>query len=350
MEKSDQPMRAAVLTDPEEFEIEERERPEPDADEVLVKIRNVGICGSDVHYYEHGRIGDFVVENPLVLGHESAGEIVETGANVNGFEAGDRVTLEPGVPCRRCSHCKRGDYHLCPDVTFMATPPHDGAFSEYVAWPTDYTYKLPENISTRAGALCEPLSVGIHACRRGNVGTGDTVLITGAGPIGLLAMEAARAAGATDVIITDIVQSKLEFAKERGADHAVNVAETDLETAINEYTDESGADVVIEASGAEPSVKSTLDGVRRGGNIVFVGLASESEIPLDVVDIINNELDVYGSFRYKNTYSTAVKLLADGVVDVEGIIDFERGLDSIDEAFERSMKPDVIKGMISVDR
>ena len=342
-------MRAAVLRKPGEFEIEERSRPTPGVDEVLVAVRDVGICGSDVHYYEHGRIGDYVVEEPLVLGHESAGEVVEAGDAVEGFAPGDRVTLEPGVPCRRCAHCRRGDYHLCESVTFMATPPHDGAFAEYVAWPADFVYSLPESVSLREGALCEPLSVGIHACRRGGVGTGDTVLVTGAGPIGLLAMEAARAAGATDVLVTDVVADKLSFAADRGADRVVDVTEEDLAAAVGEYTGGVGADVVIEASGAAPSIRSTLDGVRRGGTVVLVGLASEDEIPLDVVDVIDNEVDVHGSFRYENTYPAAVDLLADGTVDVDGLIDFEEPLDGIEDAFRRSMRPETVKGMISVD-
>jgi L-iditol 2-dehydrogenase len=340
-------MRTAVLTEPNQFELEERDRPSPGPDEVLVAVRDVGICGSDVHYYEHGRIGDYVVEEPLVLGHESAGEVVEVGENVAGLAVGDRVALEPGVPCRRCAHCKRGDYHLCEDVTFMATPPHDGAFTEYVSWPADFAYALPDTVSTAEGALCEPLSVGIHACRRGGVGTGDTVLITGAGPIGLMIMEAARAAGATDVIVTDVVEKKVEFARERGADRAVDVSEEDLTEAVSAYTGGVGADVVVEASGAVPSIQSTLDVVRRGGTVVLVGLAAEAEVPFDVLDIIDNELDVHGSFRYKNTYAAAVDLLADGVVDVEGIIDFESSLDEIDGAFRRAMEPAVIKGMIT---
>lgn len=340
-------MRAAVLTDTEVFELEERDRPDPSPDEVVVKIRDVGICGSDVHYYNHGRIGDYVVEDPLVLGHESAGEVVAVGEEVDSLAVGTRVTLEPGVPCRRCAHCKRGEYHLCEDVTFMATPPHDGAFTEYVTWPADFAYELPENVTTREGALCEPLSVGIHACRRGDVGTGDTVLITGAGPIGLLVMEAAYAAGATDVLVTDVVKEKLAFAEQRGADRGIDVTEEDLATAVDEYTDGTGADVVVEASGAEPSIQSTLDGVRRGGTVVFVGLADEANVPLDVLDIIDNELDVHGSFRYANTYDTAIDLLAEGTVDVEGIIDFASSLEDIDEAFQRSMEPEVVKGMIS---
>lgn len=342
-------MQTAVLVEPAAFELQERSRPSPGPDEVLVAVREVGICGSDIHYYEHGRIGDYVVEEPLVLGHESAGEVVAVGADVTGLEPGDRVALEPGVPCRRCAHCRRGDYHLCEAVRFMATPPHDGAFTEYVSWPADFAYELPDSVSTAEGALCEPLSVGIHACRRGGVGTGDTVLIAGAGPIGLLAMEAARAAGATDVIVTDVVPEKLEFAADRGADLTVDVSEADLEAAVEEYTDGIGADVVVEAAGAEPSIRSTIDVVRRGGTVVLVGLASDAEVPIDVLEIIDNEIDVRGSFRYKNTYDTAIDLLADGAVDVAGIIDFEAELAAIDDAFQRAMEPTVIKGMITVD-
>ena len=341
-------MRTAVLVEPTEFALEDRDRPEPGPDDVLVAIRDVGICGSDVHYYEHGRIGDYVVEDPLVLGHESAGEVVEVGENVTGLASGDRVALEPGVPCRRCVHCKSGDYHLCEEVRFMATPPHDGAFTEYVSWPADFAYELPETVSTAEGALCEPLSVGIHACRRGGVETGDTVLIAGAGPIGLLVMEAARAAGATDVILTDVVDEKLELAADRGADLTVDVSETDPDAAVEEYTGGVGADVVVEASGAEPSIRSTIDLVRRGGTIVLVGLADEAEVPFDVLEVIDNEIDVHGSFRYKNTYSAAIDLLADGEVDIEGIVDFESGLEEIDDAFRRAMDPTVVKGMISL--
>jgi L-iditol 2-dehydrogenase len=230
----------------------------------------------------------------------------------------------------------------------MATPPHDGAFTEYVSWPGDFAYKLPENVSTTEGALCEPLSVGIHACRRGSVGTGDTVLVTGAGPIGLMVMEAARAAGATDIVLTDVVDEKLAFAREQGADLAVNVAEDDLEAAVDEYTDGVGVDVVVEASGAVSSIESTLDVVCRGATVVLVGLASEATVPFDVLEIIDNELDVLGSFRYKDTYPAAIDLLADDVVDVEGIVEFESSLEEIDDAFQQAMDPNVVKGMITL--
>jgi L-iditol 2-dehydrogenase len=342
-------MRTAVLTETEQFGFEERKRPEPDTDEVLVAVRDVGICGSDIHYYRHGRIGDYVVEDPLILGHESAGEIVAVGTDVTGLDIGERVALEPGVPCRRCEHCKRGEYHLCPDVTFMATPPDDGAFAEYVTWPADFAYALPEDVSTRAGALCEPLSVGIHAARRGTVGVGDSVLITGGGPIGLLTMEAAHATGASKVFLSDVVEQKLELAEERGADRTINSRERDLTEVVEDSTDGRGVDVVIEASGAPPAIQSTIEAVRRGGDIVFIGLPSDGEIPLNTPEIIDNELDIHGSFRYKNTYKTAIDLIADGAVDVQGIIDFETPLEDIENAFRRAQDAETVKGMITMD-
>src|SRR6476469_4004604 len=191
--------RAAVLTGPGRIVVEDRPVPEPGPREVLVEISAVGVCGSDVHYFEHGRIGDFVFEAPLVLGHESAGRVAALGEGVTRHAVGDRVTLEPGVPCGRCRECRAGRYNLCPDVVFFATPPVDGAFTNHVAIHEDFAFALPDELSDEAGALMEPLSVGIWACRKAGVGLGDRVLVTGAGPIGLLAAQVARAAGASRV-------------------------------------------------------------------------------------------------------------------------------------------------------
>ncbi|PSP76650.1 alcohol dehydrogenase [Halobacteriales archaeon QS_3_64_16] len=341
-------MQTAVLTDSLEFEFEERERPDPGPEEVLVAIESVGICGSDVHYYRHGRIGEYVVEAPLVLGHESAGEVIAVGEHVTEHDPGDCVTLEPGVPCRRCKYCKRGEYNLCPEVTFMATPPDDGAFAEYLAWPADFAYTLPETVSTRAGALCEPLSVGIQACRRGSVGVGDSVLVSGGGPIGLLAMAAARAAGTSEILLSDVVDRKLEFAAERGADRVVDAREEDLAETVATATDGHGVDTVIEASGAPSAIRSSVEVVRRGGDVVLIGLPGDGEIPIDVLDIIDNELDIHGSFRYANTYPAAIALLESGAIDVEGVIDFEAGLSEVEDAFGRAMDEETVKGMIAI--
>lgn len=336
------------MTDVETIGFETRPRPRPGPDEVLVRVREVGLCGSDVHYFREGRIGDFVVEAPLVLGHECAGDVVEVGERVTAVETGDRVAVEPGVPCRSCAYCKRGEYHLCGDVTFMATPPDDGAFVEYVAWPADFVYPLPQDVSIREGALCEPLSVGIHACRRAGVEVGDTVLITGCGPVGLLAMEAAHAAGAGEVVVSDVVERKLALADRRGAAEAVDVRRRDLVEAVGAVTDGAGVDVAIEASGAPGVYGPVLSSVRRGGTVVCVGLSADRGIPFDLVDVVNREVTVAGSFRYSNTYPTAVDLLSRGAVDVEGIVDAEVEFDSIERAFEASRDPDVVKVMVTV--
>ena len=205
-------MKAAVLHAPGEIRIEERERPEPGPREVLVQITAVGVCGSDVHYYEHGRIGPFIVEAPLMLGHESAGRVVELGEGVTKHAVGDRVTLEPGVPCGRCRECRAGRYNLCADVVFFATPPVDGAFAEFVPIHEDFAFALPDELSDEEGALMEPLSVGVWACQKAGVSAGDRVLVTGAGPIGQLAMQCARAFGATEVTVSDVNPHRLELA------------------------------------------------------------------------------------------------------------------------------------------
>ncbi|MFC7020340.1 MULTISPECIES: NAD(P)-dependent alcohol dehydrogenase [Haloarcula] len=340
-------MQAAVMTDIETLQFEERERPTPDEDEVLVRIADVGICGSDLHYYTEGKIGDFVVEDPIVLGHECAGEVVETGDGVDSSAVGDRVAIEPGVPCRRCEFCKRGEYHLCADITFMATPPDDGAFVEYVAWPADFVYTLPESVSTAEGALCEPLSVGIHASRQADIESNDTVLVTGAGPIGMVAMEAAHAAGAGDVYISDVVDVKLDRAKARGAAGTIDVTERDLASAVEDLTDGRGVDKVIEASGAAPVYGAALDAVRRGGTMTCVGIGEE-EIPFNFTRATNKEVKIHGSFRYSNTYPEAVDLLRRDAVDVAGIIDDEYSFDDLTTALEAAQDPGVVKTMVSM--
>ncbi|ELZ97983.1 zinc-binding dehydrogenase [Haloferax mucosum ATCC BAA-1512] len=337
------------LTEPTNFEHSQRPRPSPGAEEVLVRMNHVGICGSDIHYFQHGRIGEYVVESPLILGHESAGEVVAVGRDVEHLSVGDRVALEPGVPCGECVRCRTGSYNLCPEVVFMATPPDDGAFAEFVAWDADFAYRLPASVSTRAGALCEPLSVGIHATRRGEIGLGDSVLVTGAGPIGMMVLKAARAAGAGDIIVSDVVPSKLARAEKAGATTTVNVAEEDLSDAVAAATDDNGVDIVVEASGAAAAITSTTDVVRRGGTIVCIGLTQDDDIPISMNELVDKELDLRGSFRFKNTYSDAISLLERGAVEVEDIIDFEMPMNDLTAAFERAQEPDVIKGIVTVD-
>jgi len=341
-------MHAAVLAEPGRFELEERERPAPAADEVLVDVAQVGICGSDVHFFEHGRIGDKVVESPLVLGHESAGVAADVGADVTDHAVGDRVALEPGVPCRRCEYCRRGEYELCPDVTFMATPPDDGAFVESVAWPADYAFGLPESVSLQEGALAEPVAVGVHACRHADLRGGESVYVAGGGPIGLLAADVAGAMGATTTLAADPVAAKRERARERGVDRVVDPAAESVPETVERTVGGDGADVAIEASGAPEALADAVEAVKPGGTVVVLGLNDEAELPLDVIDLVSREITLQGSVRYNNAYPAAIGMLADGAVDAESLIDFESPLSEVQAAFERAQEPETVKGMIAV--
>ena len=198
---------AAVLHGTGDLRIEDRPMPVPGPHEVVVEVRSVGVCGSDVHYYEHGRIGDHVVRAPMVLGHESSGVVVDPGTS--GLAAGQRVAIEPGVPCGRCDQCRRGTYNLCPNVVFFATPPVDGSLARYVAVHAAFAHPVPDSLSDDAAALVEPLSVGLWANRRAGTGIGDRVLVTGAGPIGVLCALTARVAGAGWVGLADVHPARL---------------------------------------------------------------------------------------------------------------------------------------------
>jgi L-iditol 2-dehydrogenase len=333
--------RAAVLYAPGDLRVEDRPIPEPGPREVLVEIAAVGVCGSDIHYYEHGRIGSFVVREPMVLGHESSGRVVKLGSGAARHAVGDRVTLEPGVPCGHCRECRAGRYNLCRDVRFFATPPIDGAFARYVTIHEDFAFALPDSVSDEAGALMEPLSVGVWACQKAGVSAGDRVLVTGAGPIGLLAAQTARAFGATEITVTDVNPHRLRLAERTGATRVINVAETPLEDAGIE------ADALIECSGHPASLRAGIATLRPAGTVVLVGMGPEEEgvVPLSLIQ--NRELWLTGTFRYANTYPTAIALAANGRVDLEAIITGHYGLDDAEAALRAGREdPTVVKVMV----
>jgi L-iditol 2-dehydrogenase len=328
--------RAAVLYGPGDLRIEERATPEPGSREVLVEIAAVGVCGSDVHYYEHGRIGPFVVREPLVLGHESAGRVVALGSDVTRHAVGDRVTLEPGVPCGSCRECRAGRYNLCRDVRFFATPPIDGAFANYVTIHEDFAFALPDSVSDEAGALMEPLSVGIWACQKAGVSPGDRVLVTGAGPIGLLAQQCALAFGATEVTITDVSEARLELARRTGATRALQPGEE-----VGEV------DALIECSGHPAALASGIAAVRPAGTAVVVGMGPEEDATVPLSLIQNREIWLTGTFRYANTYPTAIALSASGRVDLEAIITGRFGLGDAEDALRAGREdPANVKAMV----
>jgi len=328
-------MKAVYLHGPGDLRVHEEPVPQiREPDETLIQIGAVGVCGSDCHYYQHGRIGPFVVEEPLILGHECSGVVVAVGSQVQHLRPGDHVTIEPGVPCRRCRRCKEGRYNICENqVVFMGTPPWQGAFREYLTWPGDFAFKLPPGLSLEDGAMVEPLAVGIHACRRGGVAPGQSAAIIGAGPIGLLAVQAAAAYGAYPVIAADVVPLRLELAAKLGA-VAIDVRETDAPSQIRKVTEGQGADVVIETAGTIPTVRQAMQAVKTGGVVVLVGLPPEDEGRLPVMDMLAREYDLRTVFRYANCYRPALSLIAGGRVDLASLRTHEYPLDRTEEAVQ----------------
>jgi len=330
--------------------MENRPIPQPGPNEVLLRMDQVGICGSDVHYWTKGCIGDFVVKAPMVLGHEAAGIVDQVGENVTHLKKGDRVAIEPGVPCRMCNFCKSGAYNLCPDVFFCATPPHDGNLCRYYTHAADFCYKLPDHVSTEEGALLEPLSVGVHACQRAGVRIGKTVLICGAGPIGLVSLLTAKAMGASSVLITDISLSRLEVAKSLGADHTLLVGKDDEQSLASQIGAKLGGqpDITIECSGAESSIRLGIFATRSGGVLVLVGLGP-AEVKIPIVNAATREVDIRGIFRYANCYQTALDLIASGRINVKPLITHRFKLEESLAAFEtaRTGAGGAIKVMIS---
>jgi L-iditol 2-dehydrogenase len=332
-------MQVSVLRGVGEVDLEERPVPEPGPDDVLVEVGSVGVCGSDVHYYEHGRIGTHVVTAPLVLGHEAGGLVAAVGAHVTDLSVGQRVSIEPGVPCRRCAQCLAGRYNLCPDVRFFATPPYDGAFSQFVVMPAAFVYPVPDSVSDDAAGLIEPLSVGVWACRRGHVTPGRSVLVTGAGPIGLIAAQTARAYGADTVTVTDVNPHRLDLAEGLGLD-TVNVAQTSLVDAGVQ------ADVLLECSGNARATWDAVSTTARAGNVVLVGMGGDTvQLPLSYVQ--DRELTITGAFRYANTWPTAIRLAASGRVDLDAMVTGHYGLGDVEAALTASRDdPTSVKSVV----
>ncbi|PQZ89611.1 NAD(P)-dependent alcohol dehydrogenase [Arthrobacter sp. MYb227] len=336
-------MRASVLRRAGEVVVESRPVPVPAHDEVLVQVGSVGICGSDVHYFHEGRIGDFIVESPMVLGHEAGGTIVAVGASVDPARIGERVSIEPQRPSPTSKQSLAGAYNLCPHMEFYATPPIDGAFAEYVTIQSHFAFEVPESISDDAAALMEPLSVGIAAARKAGITAGSRVLITGAGPIGIIAVQVARAFGATEIIVSDIDADRRAQAVKFGADSALDAIADDAQLR------KLGVDVLLECSGATPAVRAGLEALAPAGIAVLVGMGAD-EIALPIPLIQNRELVVTGIFRYANTWPTAIDLVRTGRVDLDSLVTGSYGLDEVEPALLASTASTSLKTMIRPGR
>lgn len=311
---SSKPNRAAVLMAPNVVEMQDWPEPVAGPNDVLVEIAAVGVCGSDVHYFRHGRIGNLVCDRPIVLGHEAAGTVVATGAEVRHLKPGDRVTLEPQRPCGHCAQCWSGAYNLCPDVVFMATPPYHGAFARRVVNPADFTFTIPDSLSFEEAALIEPLAVGLWATERLAMKPGSSVLIIGAGPIGLLAGQAAAARGATRIVLSDINPARIGLVGRFPRFEAHDAAADPLYETIGEV------DNVIECSGAPNAVTRALPRIRRRGGLALVGINPTGAASVDFWPAMERELSIHGVFRYAGVYPRAIELAASGLVDLKSVI------------------------------
>ena len=343
-------MKVAVMNGVGQMGYTERPIPTPKDDEVLVKLEYVGICGSDLHYYETGAIGAYVVEPPFVLGHEPGGVVVEVGKNVKHLKVGDKVALEPGKTCGQCEFCKTGRYNLCPDVIFFATPPVDGVFQEYVAHEAGLCFKLPENVSTMEGALIEPLAVGFHAANLGDAHIGQTAVVFGAGCIGLVSMMALKAKGVSRVYVVDIMAKRLQKALELGADGVINGAEQDAVAAVLELTGGAGCDLIVETAGTQITTRQAINMAKKGSTIVLVGYSKSGEMTLPMSLALDKELTFKTVFRYRHVYPMAIDAVAAGKINLKGIVTDVFELDDIQNAMDRSVadKANIVKAVVKI--
>ncbi|XP_066510169.1 sorbitol dehydrogenase-like isoform X1 [Hoplias malabaricus] len=343
---------AAVLHSKGDLRLEQRPIPEPAPDEVLLRMHSVGICGSDVHYWLNGGIGDTVVKKPMVLGHESAGCVVKVGSGVTHLKPGDRVAVEPGVPQVMDDFVKSGRYNLSPNLFICGKAPNDGSICRYYTHKASFCYRLPDNVSFEEGALIEPLSVGIHACRRAGVTVGNSVLICGAGSIGLLTLLVAKAMGASQVIISDLSADRLTKAKELGADCLLAVKREDVPEELARRVEGmlgGMPHISIECTGAESSIQTAIYATLSGGVVVLVGLGAKmTTVPL--LNAVVREVDIRGVSRYCNTWPLAISMVASKQVNIKPLVTHIYPLEEAMQAFETTRQGHGVKVMIRCDK
>jgi L-iditol 2-dehydrogenase len=318
--------RCMFLDENHQFTKQECEIPEPAQDEILVKIAANGICGSDIQFYSEGKLGNFVVTKPYIPGHEASGTVAGMGSAVTGFNCGDRVVIEPGIPCGRCEYCKSGRYNLCPDVVFLSAPPINGTFCDYICVRSDFVYKLPDNIPLDDAALAEPAAVAVHSVNRAGLIGGKTGLIFGMGPIGLLTLQAFKAAGGGKVYCVDIMDNRLELAAKLGADEVINP---------KNYPGLSNlADIVFETAGSPATTSQLFTAARVGATIVQVGWPAGNIVKMNIADFLDKELDYVAVNRYANAYPAAIQYISDGRINVKPLITNVYDFEDTPEAFK----------------
>lgn len=341
-------MKVAVMTGPREMEWTEREIPQPQTGELQIKLEYVGVCGSDLHFYSDGRLANWVPDGPLVLGHEPGGVVTAIGEGVEGFQIGDRVALEPGVPCGHCEDCLKGHYNLCKSVQFMAIPGEkDGVFSEYCTHAASMTFHLPENVSTMEGALIEPLAVGMHACELSGAKIGESAVILGAGCIGLCTLLALKARGVSEIYVADVMEKRLAKAQELGATRVFDNRRGELESFVKKLPG-GGVDQVYECAGNRITTLQSCRLIKRAGKVTLVGVSPEPVLELDIATLNAMEGTIYSVYRYRNLYPTAIQAVSSGLIPVSKIVshiyDFTDVIEGVD--YNLNHKDEVIKMVI----
>lgn len=326
---------AAYLTASKTIEIRDCPMPTVGPDDVLIEIKHCGICGSDVGFYVDPTLGGHHKTTlPVVLGHESAGVVLELGSNVKNLAVGDRVAIEPGIPCGKCHYCLSGQYNLCRDVDFMACYPWKrAAMCRYISHPAAFCFKLPDNVSTVEGAMIEPLAVGLHAASRSGAHLGQTAVILGSGCIGLMTLMSIKAMGVSTIIVADVFDNRLEVARKLGATYTINAAQEDTVKRVLELTNGEGTDLVYETAGNVKTTASTPYLVKAGGTIAVVGNVHDP-VPMDFLTLNGKEVTVMTTFRYRNIYPMAINAISAGSINVQAVATNFMPFEKVAEAFD----------------
>lgn len=343
-------MRAVKLHAPGDLRPAEVEKPSPGPGEVLVQVKEVGICASDVHYFRDGRIGDTVLSAPLILGHEFAGVIAEVGPGVTNVRPGDRVAVEPGIPCYQCDVCAAGDFNLCWNIRFCGTPPTDGAFREFIAWPAQLVERVPDSMSMGEAAMLEPLAVGVYAVDIAGDVHGKTIAVLGAGAIGLSILQAAKAAGCGPAFVTDLVPSRLELARKLGADGTFDARDPQVVEAVKGAGGRQGLDIVFEAAGENKAVVQATEIVRPGGLVIVGGIPDDDRMCMSASTVRRKGLTIRLLRRSKGTLQRSIQLVQGGRVDIASYITHRFPLEQLTEAIEmaRDRKDGALRVLVQI--
>ncbi|MDY3121974.1 NAD(P)-dependent alcohol dehydrogenase [Suipraeoptans intestinalis] len=341
-------MKACVLTGKRKLEWTEREIPQPGKGEIQIQLKHVGICGSDLHFYQEGRLANWELKEPLILGHEPGGVVSAIGEGVEGFDIGDKVAIEPAVPCGKCENCRKGHYNLCKNIKMLAIPKErDGVFSEYCIHDATMCYKLPEKVGTMEGGLIEPLCVGLHGAEISNAKIGETAIILGSGCIGLCVLMSLKARGVEEIYVADVLDKRLERAKELGATRVFNSTRESIEEFAKKLPG-GGADQVYECAGNRITTLQTCRLIRRAGKVTLVGVSPEPVLELDIATLNAMEGTIYTMYRYRNLYPQAIKAVESGAIPLKKIVshvfEFQNCVDALEESLNN--KEEIIKGVI----